>query len=81
MANQDKATLIDIVRLLGDVSASTIERILATGGSCADLEIAYFCLMGEGDRREGKLGPLAGKAAQIFDILSEDPVLALDLKH
>lgn len=79
MANKDKATLMDVVRLLGDVSPSTVERILVAGGSCADLEIAYFCLMGDSDRQEGELGPLAGKAALIFDILSEDPVLARDL--
>lgn len=76
MANLEKLSLIDVVRLLGDVSATTVERIVETGGSCADLEIAYFCLMGDSDRQEGQLGPLAGKAAQIFDILGDDPVLA-----
>lgn len=76
MANLEKVSLVDVVRLLGDVSATTVERILETGGSCADLEIAYFCLMEDGDRQEGQLGPLAGKAAQIFDILSGDPMLA-----
>lgn len=81
MANQDTANLIDVVRLLGDVSTSTVERILETGGSCADLEVAYFCVLGDGDRQEGELGPLAGKAAQILDILSEDPVLELDLER
>ncbi len=66
----------DIKRLLGDVTGSTIEGILETGGTCADLEIAYLCLVGDDDRREGQLGPLEGKAAQIFDILANDPAIA-----
>ena len=76
MTNQNSVNFIDVVRLLGDINATTVERILGTGGSLADLEIAYFSLMGDNDRRGGQVGPLAGPAAKIFAILSEDPVLA-----
>ncbi len=76
MSNQASLSFVDVVRLLGDVSGSTIERVLETGGTCADLEIAYFCLMGDNDRQEGQLGALDGKTALIFDILRGDPMLA-----
>lgn len=76
MSNQARLKALDVIRLLGDVDSSTVERILETGGTCADLEIAYFCFMGDSDRQEGQLGPLAGNAARIFDILKNDPILA-----
>lgn len=65
----------DLVRLLGDVSDETIAAILATGATYADLELAYACIMGS-DREEGQLGPLAGKAALIYDILQDEPAFA-----
>lgn len=75
MANPNRVNASDILRILGDVDATTVERILETEGSLADLELAYFSLMGD-DRQEGQLGPLAGKAAEIFDILLKDPAFA-----
>lgn len=65
----------DVVHLLRDVSDETAAEILATGATYADLEIAYACIVGD-DREEGQLGPLAGCAAQIFDILQDDPAFA-----
>lgn len=76
MSNQARLTALDVTRLLGDVSDSTVERILDTGGTCAELDIAYFCFMGDNDRQEGQLGPLDGNAARIFEILRNDPMLA-----
>lgn len=75
MANPNRANVNDILRLLGDVDATTVERILETEGSLADLETAYFSLMGD-DRQEGQLGPLSGKASAILDILLKDPLFA-----
>ena len=65
----------DVVRLLRDVSDETAAEILAIGATYADLEIAYACIIG-GDREEGQLGPLAGNAARIYDILQDDPAFA-----
>lgn len=76
MTDQQQIRSIEIVRVLGDVSATTIQRLLETGGTLGDLEIAYFCVMGDSDRQEGQLGPLAGKSAEMFDILIQDPVFA-----
>ena len=76
MAHQKHLTKSDVTRLLGDVSDQTVARIVEIGGSPADLEIAYFCFMGDDDRREGELGPLDGTAAKIFSILRSDPMLA-----
>lgn len=76
MVNHTRLNALDVIRLLGDVESSTVTSILGTGGTGADLEIAYFCLMGDNDRQEGQLGPLAGNAARIFEILRNDPLLA-----
>lgn len=76
MANNLRLNALDVIRLLGDVESTTVSSILATGGSGADLEIAYFCFMGDNDRQEGQLGPLTGNAARIFEILRNDPMLA-----
>jgi hypothetical protein len=65
----------DIVHILGEVSDGTVMAILASNGSYADLELAYACAMGD-DRQEGQLGPLAGAAARIYDILQDDPAFA-----
>jgi hypothetical protein len=65
----------DVVRLLGDVSDETVAAILASGATHADLEVAYACIMGS-DREEGQLGPLAGGAARIYDILQNEPMFA-----
>ena len=76
MANHTRLNALDVIRLLGDVESSTVARILETGGTGADLEIAYACFMGDNDRQEGQLGPLSGHAARIFEILRDDPMLA-----
>lgn len=65
----------DVVHLLRDVSDETAAEILAIGATYADLEIAYACIIGD-DREEGQLGPLAGNAARIYDILQDDPAFA-----
>lgn len=65
----------DVVQLVGNLDDETIAAILATEATYADLELAYACIMG-GDREEGELGPLAGAAARIYDILQDDSAFA-----
>ena len=76
MARNLHLNALDVIQLLGDCEITTVTSILATGGSGADMELAYTCFMDDNDRQEGQLGSLSGNAARIFDILRNDPMLA-----
>ena len=80
MPNPPTLKADDVITLVGDLNASTVAAIIATGATAADLEIAYACVMGN-DRQEGELGPLAGNAALIYDILQADPAYAPPADH
>jgi hypothetical protein len=65
-ATFDAAT---VRRLCGDISDQTVTAVLATGASLSDLEAAVAWLEGESEIMGEQPDPLAGAAAQIYDLL------------
>lgn len=71
-AHPKLATHDDVRSILGDVDDATTLEILALSPTVADLEEAVTWASGSGDVL-GKQGrPLAGIAAQVFDILARE---------
>lgn len=71
-ADPKLATQDDVRSILGDVDDATTLEILGLNPTVADLEEAVMWASGSGDVL-GKQGrPLAGTAAQVFDILARD---------
>ncbi|HWB46141.1 MAG TPA: hypothetical protein VG900_11930 [Hyphomicrobiaceae bacterium] len=68
----------EVRRLVGAVADHTVTAILDCQASVEDLEIAAACIQGEG----GDLGrdghPIAGKVAQLYDILRSDALYGDD---
>lgn len=71
-ASSEEITREDLHSLIGDIDEMTAVEILALRPTVRDIEQAAMWVAGQGDilSREGE--PLAGVAAQIFDILTAD---------
>jgi hypothetical protein len=64
------ATRDDLRRILGELDDETITEIMMLGASVADVEEAALWASGQGDVL-GKSGhPLAGVAAEVFDLVA-----------
>jgi hypothetical protein len=66
----------DVRQLAGPVTDATIAAILKTEPSIEDLEVAASYLRGEGSAVDRVGHPMAGKVAQLYDILSSDTLFA-----
>jgi len=62
----------EIRRLCGDVPDEKMVRILASGASVEDLEIALAWAAGESDVMGKERHALSGVAAELYDILAGD---------
>ena len=62
----------DIASLCGEVAGWKIARILETGASVADLEVAVHYMQGETDVLGAARVPLEGRAATVYEILAAD---------
>ncbi len=61
----------------GEVSGATVAAVLECGlPSQEELEVAASYLRGEGSEVDRQGHPLAGKVAQLYDILSADALYA-----
>jgi hypothetical protein len=56
----------------GDVSDATVAAVLECAPSQEELEVAASYLRGEGTEADRQGHPLAGKVAQLYDILGAD---------
>ena len=74
MSEQDKSGLshAEITRICGDLLDGQVQAILATGASLEELEEAVAYASGEDDIMGEERKPLAGRVAQIYDILTRD---------
>jgi hypothetical protein len=63
----------EVVRLCGDLQDSTVQAIVDSGGTVADLEIALAWAGGEDDIMGEERKPLEGIPATIYDVLTRDP--------
>jgi hypothetical protein len=66
----------DIRHLAGPIADHTVMAILEAEASIADLEAAVIYARGEGDYVDRLGHPLAGKVAQLTDILAMDEFYA-----
>jgi hypothetical protein len=66
----------DVRHLAGPVTDDTVAAVLKTDSSMEDLEIAASYLRGEGSAVDRLGHPMAGKVAQLYDILSADALYA-----
>jgi len=67
----DRITIEDIRAIAGDIDDIDAAAIIATGGTRAELEEAYFYARGDGDLMDREGRPLVGAAADIYEILVE----------
>ncbi len=67
----DRITIEDIRALAGDIDEIDAAAIIATGGTRAELEEAYFYARGDGDLMDRNGRPLVGAVAEIYEILVE----------
>lgn len=58
----------DVVRICGDILDWKVTAIIATGASVAEVEAACAWAAGQ-DELGQERGPLAGKTAEVYDIL------------
>jgi hypothetical protein len=66
----------DVLRTVGPVADDTLLAILKCEPSVEDLEVASSYLRGEGSKVSRSGHPMSGKVAQLYDILSADPLYA-----
>jgi hypothetical protein len=66
----------DVRHLAGPVGEATVAAVLKTEPSMEDLEVAASYLRGEGSAVDRMGHPIAGKVAQLYDILSNDALYA-----
>jgi hypothetical protein len=66
------AKLADVRELVGDIDEAAAAAIIATGATRAELEQAVFYARGYGDVVDRSGHPLAGAAAQVYEILVID---------
>jgi hypothetical protein len=62
----------EVRRLVGDIERIRLEEIIETGASIADIEVALAWAAGESDVMGEERKPLAGKAAQVYEIIAGD---------
>ena len=73
-----QVTADDVRHLAGPVADHMVAAVLKTGPSMEDLEVAAGYLRGEGSNVDRLGHPMAGKVAQLYDILSTDALYADD---
>ena len=64
-----RLTHADVRRLCGDVTDETAARMIATGASVGDLEVALAWSAGESDVMGDERKPLTGHAAELYELL------------
>ena len=69
-------TADDVRHLAGPVTDATVAAVLKTEPSMEDLEVAASYLRGEGSEVDRLGHPMAGKVAELYDILSSDALYA-----
>jgi hypothetical protein len=67
-----QVTASDVRHVFGPVTDGTISAILKAEPSMEELEVAASYLRGEGTEADRQGHPLAGKVAQLYDILGAD---------
>lgn len=67
---------IEVRHVVGPVTDDTICAILEFEPSMENLEVAASYLRGEGSKVDRLGHPLNGKVAQLYEILSSDPLYA-----
>ena len=65
----DRLTREDVRRLCGDVTDDRAARMVATGASVRDLEVALAWSAGESDVMGEARQPLSGRAAELYELL------------
>jgi hypothetical protein len=66
----------EVRHLVGPVADDTILAILESGASIEELEVVASYLQGEGNQADRLGHPMAGKVAQLYDILTADELYA-----
>ena len=66
-----RLTRDDIRRLCGDVTDGRAARMIATGATLDDLEVAVAWSAGESDVMGEERKPLTGRAAELYELLPE----------
>ena len=66
----------EVRHLVGPVTDATVLAILKCDPSVEDLEVAATYVRGEGNKVDRAGHPMAGKVAQLYDILSSDELYA-----
>ncbi len=67
-------TSAEVRHAAGEVSDATVAAVLECAPSHEELEVAASHLRGEGSEVDRLGHPLAGKVAQLYDILSADAI-------
>ena len=68
----NKLTHEDVRRLCGDVTDERAARMLSTGATVRDLEVALAWQAGESDVMGEARQPLRGRAAELYELLSPE---------
>jgi hypothetical protein len=66
----------EVRHLVGPVADQTVLAILGCNASMEDLEVAASYILGQGSALDRVGHPMAGKVAQLYDILSSDELYA-----
>ena len=74
MANDgsQQPSVDEVRRLVGDIESIRIDEIVATGATLAEIEVALAWAAGESDVMGEERRPLAGRAAQVYEIIAGD---------
>ena len=70
--NAKPAAASEIVEVCRDIADWKVARILDTGASVADLEVAVHYAQGESDVLGAARVPLEGRAATVYELLVAD---------
>lgn len=62
----------EVRRLVGDIERIRLEEIIAIGATLAEIEVALAWAAGESDVMGEERQPLAGRAAQVYEIIAGD---------
>jgi hypothetical protein len=62
----------EVRRLVGDTERIRIEEIIATGATFEEVEVALAWAAGESDVMGEERLPLAGRAAEVYEIIAGD---------
>jgi hypothetical protein len=68
----------DVIRLCGEMPDWKVSRILASGATASDLEVAVAWASGEDDVMGEERLPLSGRAAELYEIITADEDLWSD---